>query len=67
MADCLVHRVVFDGKKAVGVLAESDGELVQYNAKEVILSAGAIGSPHLLLLSGVGPPSHLYDMDVPLV
>ena len=67
MADCLVHRVVFDGKKAVGVLAESDGELVQYNAKEVILSAGAIGSPHLLLLSGVGPPSHLSDMDVPLV
>ena len=32
--------------------------------KEVILSAGAIGSPHILLLSGVGPKEHLSDMKV---
>ena len=59
----LVHRVLFDGKRATGVEFSRGGpggavERAEA-AREVILSAGAIGSPHILQLSGVGDPEHL--------
>ncbi|MBV8776126.1 MAG: GMC family oxidoreductase N-terminal domain-containing protein [Alphaproteobacteria bacterium] len=65
----LVHRVVFDGKRAVGVELQRHGGPVERidAAREVILSAGAIGSPHILQLSGVGDPEHLGRIGVPLV
>jgi choline dehydrogenase len=64
----LVHRVLFDGKRATGI-AFSRGGAVEtvMAAREVILSAGAIGSPHILQLSGVGDPDHLGRIGVPLV
>src|SRR5262249_10968094 len=51
----LVHRVTFSGTRATGVVF-SRGDRVEIvdAAREVILSAGAVGSPHLLQLSGVG-------------
>ena len=60
----LVHRVLFDnslgGKRATGVEFSRGGTVEQaHAAAEVILSAGAIGSPHILQLSGVGDPEHL--------
>ena len=56
----LVHRVLFDGKRAVGVEFSRNGVTERADAaREVILSAGAIGSPHILQLSGVGDPEHL--------
>jgi choline dehydrogenase len=49
-------RVLFDGKHAVGVRVFESGRYVDVLAtREVVLAAGAVGSPHLLLLSGVGP------------
>ena len=57
--DVLVRRVLFDGGRAVGVEAESGGEVFVVDAGEVILSGGAINSPQLLMLSGVGPAEHL--------
>ena len=49
------QRVLFDGRRAVGVEFEQHGEVKTVRAKaEVIISAGAIGSPHLLQLSGIG-------------
>jgi choline dehydrogenase len=64
----LVHRIVFDGKRAVGVEFSRNGQVDRADAgAEVILSAGAIGSPHLLQLSGVGDPEHLSKIGVPLV
>ncbi|HEX3954478.1 MAG TPA: GMC family oxidoreductase N-terminal domain-containing protein [Stellaceae bacterium] len=64
----LVHRVVFEGKRAVGVEFSRGGRVERADAiSEVILSAGAIGSPHLLQISGVGDPEHLGKIGVPLV
>ncbi len=56
----LVHRVLFDGSRAIGVEYSRGGGTQRVDvAGEVILSAGAIGSPHILQLSGVGDPEHL--------
>ena len=57
---CLAEAVTFDGKRASGVRWRQNGEArVALCRGEVILSAGAIGSPHLLMLSGVGPSAQL--------
>jgi choline dehydrogenase len=54
------HRVVFDAGRAVGVEGSRNGELLRFDCeREVILSGGAYNSPHLLMLSGVGPAEHL--------
>jgi choline dehydrogenase len=63
----LVHKVLFDGKRAVGVTAETGGKVKDIEGRDIILAGGAIGSPHLMLLSGVGPAEHLESMSVPLV
>ena len=61
----MVHRVLFDGVKAVGVEYEVAGKRHTLTARrEVILCAGAIGSPQLLQLSGIGPAQHLRDVGV---
>jgi choline dehydrogenase len=54
-----VTRVLLDGDRAVGVAAIVDGELRELRADRVVLSAGAIGSPHLLMHSGIGPRARL--------
>ena len=64
----LSHKVLFDGKTATGIEFSKNGQTQQATAsKEVILSAGSVGSPQLLQLSGVGPKDVLEKADVPLV
>ena len=67
----LVKRVLFDTTgdrpRAIGVEAVSDGETFVVEGEEVILSAGAIGSPQILMLSGVGPEEHLREHGIPSV
>ena len=58
-ANALARRIVFDGVRATGVEVDSGGETFVVEGEEIILSAGAIHSPHLLLLSGVGPADEL--------
>ncbi|WP_181446497.1 GMC family oxidoreductase [Streptomyces sp. NTH33] len=58
-ADCQVTRVLLDGDTAVGVEAVRDGRTLRIGADRVTLSAGAIGTPALLLRSGVGPAGDL--------
>ena len=58
-SDCHVHRIIFEGNRAVGVQVESSGETFVVESDEVILSAGPIGSPHILMLSGIGPSEEL--------
>ena len=62
-----VRRVLFEGAKAVGVEAESGGEIFTVEADRVVLSSGAIRSPQLLLLSGVGPREHLQQFGIPVI
>ena len=62
-----VRRILFEGARAVGVEAESGGEVFSVGAERVVLSAGAIRSPQLLMLSGVGPEDHLARFGIPAV
>ena len=65
---CLAENIVFDGKRATGVRWRQNG--VSRTARcrgEVILAAGAIGSPQLLMLSGVGPAAHLREHGIGVV
>ena len=59
VADTLVTRVLFEGNQAVGVEVERDGKLENLLADRVVLSGGAINSPQLLMLSGIGPKEML--------
>jgi choline dehydrogenase len=67
VTDALVHRIVFDGSRAIGVEFSRGAQLERADAAaEVILCGGAIGSPHLLQLSGVGDPDHLARVGIPV-
>ncbi len=62
-----VQKVLFEGNRAVGVVAESGGEVFTLAAERVVLSAGALRSPQLLMLSGVGPREQLEQFGIPVV
>jgi choline dehydrogenase len=66
-SNVLVRRVLFQGRRAVGVEAESGGEVFTVAGDQIILSAGGLRSPHLLLLSGIGPAEQLKSKGVPVV
>jgi choline dehydrogenase len=64
----LATQVVFEGRRAVGVrYHQGEIEHTARARREVILSAGAINSPQLLLLSGVGPGAELQGLGIPVV
>jgi choline dehydrogenase len=78
----LTTRILFEGKRAIGVEFLEGRHLYQADplpqaptgpprqvraAREVIIAAGAFNSPQLLMLSGVGPRAHLQKFDIPLV
>jgi choline dehydrogenase len=65
---CLVTGLAFDGRRAAAVRWLQDGRARRVRCRaEIILAAGAIGSPHLLLLSGVGPAEQLRGHGIPVV
>jgi choline dehydrogenase len=69
ITNALVRRVLFDGTRAVGVeFSRNAGNAIERvdAACEVILAAGAVGSPHLLQLSGVGDPEVLAKAGLPV-
>ena len=69
ITNALVHRILFQGQRATGIeLSRSGSATETINAtREIILSAGAVGSPLILQLSGVGDPEHLGNIGVPIV
>ena len=66
-SQCMALRVVLNGNRAVGVEVEDKGKRSIVEGDEIILSAGAIGSPHLLLVSGIGSAAHLASLGIPVV
>ena len=60
-------RIVFDGKRAAGVEVVSDGREFVVEGEQIILSSGAIRSPQLLMLSGIGPAARLRSLNIPVI
>ena len=58
------RRVLFDGTRAIGIEVDHDGEIETIHADRVVLSSGAIGSPQLLMLSGIGPAELLNSLGI---
>jgi len=68
MVDTQALRIVFEGKRAVGVEIVRDGQRQTLRARrEVIVSAGAFHSPQLLMASGIGPGDHLRSLGIDVV
>ncbi len=71
-ANVRVRRILFDqgaagSPRAVGVEVESGGETFRIEGEQVVLCAGAVASPQLLLLSGVGPAEELRSLGIPVM
>ncbi|MDP7652078.1 MAG: GMC family oxidoreductase N-terminal domain-containing protein [Rhodospirillales bacterium] len=67
LSDAQVERVRFDGAQVTGLSVFHGGASMEVRGREVILSAGALQSPALLMRSGVGPPDHLRAMGIEVV
>jgi choline dehydrogenase len=66
--DALTSRIVFEGKRARGIVYTVGSEEKQVRARrEVLLSSGAFGSPQLLMLSGIGPGAQLQKLGIPVL
>lgn len=62
-----VEQILFRGRKAIGVTGQSKGQAFKVLADKVILASGALATPKLLMLSGVGPAGHLRQFDIPVL
>ena len=65
--DTHVDRVLLDGRKAIGVRAHQAGEWVNIHGREVILAAGSVFSPPILIRSGIGPAEDISSLGLDLV
>jgi choline dehydrogenase len=65
--DCLTGRVLLRGSRAVGVEVECGGQRQVVEGTRIVLSAGAIGSPAVLMRSGVGPAARLRELGIDVV
>ncbi len=66
-ANVQVRRILFDGQRATGLRVRSGGEEFTLEGALIVLCAGAIASPQILMLSGLGPAAHLKYIGIPLV
>jgi choline dehydrogenase len=68
LTDSQVMRIIFEGRRAVAIELMRDGQkhVIRAN-KEIILSAGALQSPQLLQLSGIGPAALLREFNIPII
>lgn len=62
-----VLKIVIKGQRATGLEVESGGDRFTVEGGEIILCAGAVASPYLLMLSGIGPADHLAEFGIPVV
>ncbi len=62
-----VQRVLTENGQVTGVEVESGGEVFTVESNKVVLSAGALKSPHILMLSGIGPKDQLEEFGIPVI
>ena len=68
MTEALTEKIVFEGRRATGVTFRQNGRIITARAgREVILCGGAVNSPQLLMLSGIGPRQHLTELGIPIL
>ena len=67
MSKAMARRILFQGKRATGVEIARDGKMTVAHGREIIVNCGAIGSPQLLVLSGIGPAAALRRLKIPVV
>jgi choline dehydrogenase len=68
VADALVHRVLVEGERCTGVEYSVGGDQFSAGCRgEVVLTAGTVGSPLVLMRSGIGPERHLREMDIDVI
>ena len=68
MTEALTEKIVFEGRRATGVTFRQNGRIITARAgREVILCGGAVNSPQLLMLSGIGPQQHLTELGIPIL
>lgn len=68
VTDTQVEQILFDGQRATGILCRQRGRTMHYKgAGEIIVAAGALDTPRLLQLSGIGAASLLSDLGIPVV
>jgi choline dehydrogenase len=68
MTGALTEKITFEGRRAIGVVFRQNGRLVTVRAsREIILCGGAVNSPQLLMLSGIGPREHLIELGIPVL
>ena len=68
LTGCEAEKIRFEGRRAVGVSVISAGKRLEIEAeREVVVSAGAVGSPALLMRSGIGPADHLKSLGIDVV
>ena len=65
---CLVEGLIFEGKRAAGVRFRQQGTARTARCRgEIVMAAGSLGSPQIMMLSGVGPAADLNDLGIPIV
>ncbi len=68
MTNCVVRRILMEGKRASGIEVQRGGKVEQLRSgRELIISAGVIGSPQILQSSGIGAPGALRDLGIDIV
>lgn len=67
MTGAFVSKIIFSGKRAVGVEVSRENKTTVVHGRETILSAGALSSPKILQLSGIGPATDLQEKGIPVL
>ena len=67
IGNAMVLRVLFDGTRVTGVEALVDGKPTTFRSDLVVIAAGALKTPQVLMLSGIGPAAHLREHGIPVV